>query len=60
MDPSVIYKRTKAIFCISVIGLFIDGKVELDRVHSQDSHFIKAIEGFGLAKLEFGRFDYCR
>ena len=52
-DPSVIYERAKVIFfAFSVVGGFVDHKIELDGVHPGDSHFIGAIEGFRFAELK--------
>ena len=45
---------------IVAVGCLVDCEVELDGVHPGDSHFIGAIEGFGFAELEFGRFDSSR
>ena len=46
--------------CIVAVRGFIYCKVELDRVHLGNSHFIRAIEDFGFTELEFSGFDYGR
>ena len=42
---------------VVIVGSLVDCEIELDGMHPGDSHFVGAIEGFGFAELELGRFD---